>query len=89
MIAGSAEKSGVQLTKPPSRTQRTMRERSPPSAAFACASRLMAHSRAAAVPCSADTVAPSLPLCSGATPCGPNANWPEMTSRWPLITAGT
>ena len=49
------------LTKTLSFTQRATRSRSPPQAAFSCARRLMAQSRAAAWPSSSDRSAPSLP----------------------------
>ena len=47
---GWSVKSAVELTKPVSLTTRTMRSRSPPQAARACASRLIAQRRAASAP---------------------------------------
>src|ERR1700730_10693342 len=84
---GPSRKSGAELTKPPSRTTRTTLSRSP-SAALICASRLMAQPRAAALPCSMVTPAPSLPLAIS-LPCGSTQTWPDTNSRFPVRTKPT
>jgi hypothetical protein len=41
--------------------------------------------RLEAMPCSAETSAPSLPLWAGSrVPSGPKQIWPEMTTRLPV-----
>jgi len=57
----SVEKIRRRIDEAPSRTTRTTLSRSP-VAALICANRLMAQPRAAALPCSTVTPAPSLPL---------------------------
>src|SRR3984885_3913101 len=84
---GPSTKSGAELTKPPSRTTRTTLSRSP-SAALTCARRLMAQPRAAALPCSIVTPAPSLPLAIN-LPSTPRQTWPDTNSKFPLRTKGT
>src|SRR6266478_2771162 len=84
---GPSRKSGAELTKPPSRTTRTTLSRSP-SAALICASRLMAQPRAAALPCSTVTPAPSLPLAIS-LPSGLRQTCPETNSRFPVRTKPT
>src|SRR5450631_818255 len=84
---GPARKSGAELTKPPSRTTRITLSRSP-SAALICASRLMAQPRAAALPCSTVTPAPSLPFAIS-LPSGLRQTCPETNSRFPVRTKPT
>src|ERR1700730_10160704 len=84
---GPSRKSGAELTKPPSRTTRTTLSRSP-SAALICANRLMAQPRAAALPCSKVTPAPSLPLAIS-LPSGSTQTWPDTNSRFPVRTKPT
>ena len=89
MMGAIAEKLGAVFMKPPRRRQRSMRSRLP-SAAFACASTLMAHSRAASAAASGVMPAPILPLCRSASlPSLPSASWPDMTSIGPCRTAPT
>src|SRR6478752_4406099 len=87
MTFGPSRKSGAELTKPPSRTTRMTLSRSP-SAALIWASRLMAQPRAAALPCSTVTPAPSLPLAIS-LPCESKQSWPETNSRFPVRTKPT
>src|SRR5579872_6730881 len=78
---GISVKSGVQLTKPPSRSTRRMRSRSPPAAARACANTLSAQSRAACLPSSMPIPAPSLPTWRN---CPFEVhNWPATMTRLP------
>src|ERR1700722_15835782 len=84
---GWSVKSGVELTKPTSLTQRTTRSRSSPSAAFTCVNRLRPHSRAACLPSSSEISRPSLPM-KRFSPCQWQS-WPETNSKPPVRTVGT
>ena len=64
ITAGKLEKDGKQFTNPPSLKHRTIRVKSW-VAFWACARRLIAHSREAPYPSFSDTLSPSLPVCSG------------------------
>src|SRR5579883_2902234 len=83
IACGRASNGPATLKKPPSRITLLIRSRSP-SAALACASRLIAQSRAAARPIATSAPGPSLPIWAGASlPSRPIGNWPEMTSIAP------
>src|SRR5690606_35728499 len=77
---GWSVKSGVEFTKPPSFTTRTIRSRSPPRAARAWARRLRPQRRAASEPSATSIVSPSRPLIR---PAGPCEIWPETKRRSP------
>src|SRR3982074_1220420 len=84
---GPSRKSVAELPNPPSRTTRTTLSRSP-SAALIWAKRLMAQPRAAALPCSSVTPAPSLPLAIS-LPSELTQTWPDTNSRLPVRTKPT
>ncbi|KIU33883.1 hypothetical protein SR39_11835 [Methylobacterium radiotolerans] len=86
----TAEKPGAALMKPPSRTHWTTARSRSPTAASSWARTLRAHRRAAAFPASAETLPPTLPLCSAAmAPSAPKQTWPEITTKLPVRTNGT
>jgi hypothetical protein len=75
--------SAVQAMKPPRRTTRRTRSRSPPQAARSWATRLRKLARAASFPCSMETPAvPSLPAATSLPPR--SGNCPEITTSVPV-----
>jgi high-affinity iron transporter len=74
------------MPKPRTDTQRTARSRSPPSASLSAAIRLIAQTRAAALPAATSSSAPSLPWW--VTLPSTRQTWPARNTRFPVIANG-